>query len=173
MRSRLALLHLASLFLLVAICIDANANSVDPSKPVVVKQFTASVKGAAGLPEAVRGAVIQTLKDDGTFKSVLKEEEAKDAPANYVLEGQLVDFDPGNAAKRLVIGLGSGRSHATFDFVVKEVSTGQVVWQKQIKQTASFWFNGTTSSAAERAELPDGLAKKLMEELKKSQPKVK
>jgi ABC-type uncharacterized transport system auxiliary subunit len=168
MHPRLALSLLASMFMLLVASVDANAKSVDPSKPIMVKSFTASVKGAAGLPEAVRGAVIQTLKDDGTFKSVLKEEEAKGAPADYVLEGTLVNFEAGNAAKRLMVGFGSGRSHAVFEFVVKEASTGQVVWQKSIKQTASFWFNGTTSSAAERAELPDGVAKKLVEELKKS-----
>jgi hypothetical protein len=171
MQKRLALLVFVSLLVFPAISVNAHAKSVDLSKPIMVKSFTANVKGAAGLPEAVRGAVVQTMKDDGAFKSVLKEEEAKDAPADYILEGQLVNFEAGNAAKRLMVGFGSGRSHAIFDFVVKEASTGQVVWQKSIKQTASFWFNGTTSSAAERAELPDGLAKKLVEELKKSRAK--
>ena len=170
MRPKSYLLLLASPLLLLAICVDARGGSVDPGKPIVIKAFTASVKGAAGLPEAVRGSVVQTLKDDGTFKSIIKEEEAKDAPAGYVLEGDLINFEAGNAAKRLMVGFGSGRSHAVFGFVLKDAA-GQVVWKKQIKQTASFWFNGTTSSAAERAELPDGLAKKLMEELKKSQVK--
>jgi Domain of unknown function (DUF4410) len=164
----LILTLLVSIFVLFTICTEAATKTVDLSKTVMVKSFTASVKGAAGLPETVRGAVIQTLKDDATFKSILNEEDAKDAQTDYVLEGTLVNFEAGNAAKRLMVGFGSGRSHATFDFVLKEASTGQVVWQKSIKQTASFWFNGTTSSAAERAELPDGLAKKLLEELKKS-----
>jgi uncharacterized protein DUF4410 len=153
--------------LLVFLTFPVHAGSVDRSKSIVIKQFTASVKGAAGLPEAVRSAVIQTMTDDATFKSIVKEEEAKDAPADYVLEGVLVNFEAGNAAKRLMVGFGSGRSHAVFEFSIKDKSSGNVVWKKTIKQTASFWFNGTTSSAAERAELPDGLAKKLVEEIKK------
>lgn len=165
MRQSMPALLIVSLFVFLAT--PVSADSVDISKSIMVKQFTASVKGAAGLPEAVRSAIVQTMTDDGTFKSVVKEEEAKDAPADYVLEGVLVNFEAGNAAKRLMVGFGSGRSHAVFEFSIKESSTGNVVWKKSIKQTASFWFNGTTSSAAERAELPDGLAKKLVEELKK------
>ena len=67
----------------------------------------------------------------------------------------------------MMVGFGSGRAHAGFEFTVKDATTGDVLWHKTIKQTASFWFNGTTSSAAERAELPEGLAKKFVEELKK------
>ena len=169
MRQSMPVVILVSLLVL-GLSSPVSAGSVDLSKSLVVKQFTASVKGAAGLPEAVRGSVVQTMRDDGAFKGVVKDEEAKDAPAGYVLEGVLTNFEAGNAAKRLMVGFGSGRSHAIFDFVLKD-STGNVVWKKSIKQTASFWFNGTTSSAAERAELPDGLAKKLVEELKKAQSK--
>jgi uncharacterized protein DUF4410 len=174
MRQRLALLLSSSLLAFFATSVYAGNKSVDLSKPIIVKAFTAKVKGAAGLPEAVRGAVVQTMRDDGEFTSVLKEDdaEAKTAPQpNFTLEGELVDFEAGNAAKRLMVGFGSGRSHARFDFSLKNSSTGEVVWQKSIKQTASFWFNGTTSSAAERAELPDGLAKQLVNELKKSEAK--
>ena len=48
------------------------------------------------------------MRDDGTFKSLVKEEEAKGAPAGYVLEGTFVNFVAGNAAKRLMVGFGSG-----------------------------------------------------------------
>jgi hypothetical protein len=71
----------------------------------------------------------------------------------------------------MMVGLGTGRAHANFEFVLKNASSGEVVWQKTIKQTASFWFNGTTSSAAERAELPEELAKKLVKELSRLQNK--
>ena len=51
------------------------------------------------------------------------------------------------------------------DFTLKNAAGGEVLWQKTLKQTASVWFNGTTSSAADRVELPDELAKKLVKEL--------
>jgi len=174
MRHSLGLLVFSFLLVNCAVPVYGSNKSLDLSQPIIVKSFTAKVKGAAGLPEAVRGAVVQTMRDDGAFKNVLTEADATASSApqpNYILEGELVDFAAGNAAKRLMVGLGSGRSHARFEFSLKNSSTGEVVWQKSIKQTASFWFNGTTSSAAERAELPDGLAKQLVNELKKIEAK--
>jgi hypothetical protein len=141
---------------------------VDRSKMAVVLPFESEVKGTAGLPEATRAAVIQTLKDGDTFAATLTPEEAKDKDKTNLVEigARLVDFAPGNAAKRLMVGFGSGRAHAEFEFTLKDPTSGDTVWKKKIKQTASFWFNSTTSSAAERSELPDGVAKKLVEELK-------
>lgn len=146
---------------------------VDLSKKVVVVPFDSAVKGAAGLPEATRASIIQTMKDGQIFAAVLTPEEAKDADKGGLVElsGRLVDFEQGNAAKRLMVGFGSGRAHAGFEFTLKDATTGEVLWHKTIKQTASFWFNSSTSSAAERAELPDGLAKKLVNELQKDKAK--
>ena len=161
----------------------AGTKVLDAYKTVVVDPFESSAKGAGGLPEAVRSSVIQALKDGGVFMETLTPEEAK-AKQNQnqgqnekgntgvlKLQGRLVDFNPGNAAKRLMVGLGTGRAHATFEFTLKDASSGEVVWQKTVKQTASFWFNGTTSSAAERGELPEGVAKKLVQELNKAKAK--
>ena len=153
----------------------AGKKTLDNYKSVVVEVFDASVKGALGLPDAVRGACLQAIKEEGLFTDVSTAEDEKtktgeqDPPKLGLLRltGQLVDFDPGNAAKRLMVGFGSGRAHAEFEFALRDPATGQIVWQKKLKQTASFWFNGTTSSAAERGELPEGLAKKLVQELKK------
>jgi len=146
----------------------ADKKSVDLTKTVIVRPFENSVKGASGLPEAVRSAVVGTLKDEGVT-AFLTAEEAKDKGKTAMLEltGRLVDFAAGNAAKRLMVGFGSGRAHAGFEFTMKDAATGETVWQKTVKQTASFWFNGTTSSSAERSELPEGVARKLVQELKK------
>jgi hypothetical protein len=156
--------------LLGTMCLAQHSKKgVDLTKTAVVLPFETEVKGAAGLPEAARASVIRQLKEEKMFAAVLTPEEAKDMDKATLVEitGHLVDFEAGSAAKRLLVGFGSGRSHAGFDFAVKDSATGDTVWKKRIKQTASFWFNSTTSSAAERAELPDGLAKKLIQELKK------
>jgi uncharacterized protein DUF4410 len=153
----------------------AGKKALDDYTNVVVERFESSVKGAIGLPDAVRGACVQAIKEDVVFSEVVTTEEDKskngeNAPVKTAvlrLSGHLVDFDPGNAAKRMMVGFGTGRAHASFDFTLRDPATGRVVWQKRVKQTASFWFNGTTSSAAERGELPEGLAKKLVGELKK------
>ena len=156
--------------LLGAVCLAQHSKKgVDLSKTAVVLPFEGTIKGATGLPEATRASIIQQMKDETVFAAVLTPEEAKDKDKATLVEitGRLVDFAPGNAASRLLVGFGSGRAHAGFEFTVKDSSTGNILWKKTIKQTASFWFNSTTSSAAERAELPDGLAKKLIQELKK------
>jgi len=165
------------LLLLSGITAHAGKKPLDSYRGLVVEAFDSSVKGAIGLPKAVRDACLQAIKEEGLFTEVASAEEEKAKTAEQQpakegvlrLSGQLVDFEPGNAAKRLMVGFGSGRAHAAFDFALRDPATGQIVWQKKLKQTASFWFNGTTSSAAERGELPEGLAKKLVEELKKQQ----
>ncbi len=152
---------------LIAIILFGTVCFAQQGKNLVILPFESSVKGAAGLPDATRTAVIAMLKEETLFGAVLTPEDAKDKDKANILElsARLVDFEPGNAAKRILVGFGGGRAHAGFEFVIKD-SKGEV-WKKTVKSTASFWFNGTTSSASERAELPEGVAKKLVEELKK------
>ncbi len=154
--------------LFASVCIaQGGRKGADQTQSIVILPFESSVKGASGLPEATRTAIIQMIKDEALFAAVLTPEEAKDKDKATMLElsARLVDFEPGNAAKRVLVGFGGGRAHAGFEFVIKD-SKGEL-WKKTLKSNASFWFNGTTSSAAERAELPEGVAKKLIEELKK------
>jgi len=157
--------------LLAGVCsAQQSKKGVDLSKTAVVLPFESAVQGAPGLPEATRAAVIQTLKESGTFAAVLTPEEAKDKDKATLIEisARLVDFAAGNEAKRLMLGFGSGRAHAGFEFTLKDPVSGETVWQKTIKQTASyaFNFNAFTSSSGERAELPKKVAKKLVQELK-------
>jgi hypothetical protein len=150
----------------------AAANSVgqlDLSKGAVVFTFDSSIDdpAAAGLPDATRTAVISVLKSSGMFPAVGTPEQAKDKKAQVEITAKLVDFAGGNVAKRMLIGLGTGRAHAGFDFVVKDATTGKVLWQKRVKETASFWSN-SASSSAQRTELPEKVAKSFMEQLKKA-----
>ncbi len=148
---------------------QAGTNSLHNYRRIVVVPFESSVQGATGLTEAVRESVVGGLKESGLFAEVLSGDDTKDKTGVLELRGRLVDFAPGNAAKRLVIGFGTGRAHARFEFTIADAATGEIVWQGSVKQTASFWFNGYTSSAGERAELPEGIAKKLVKELNKTE----
>ena len=167
MKRTIVTLSIVFTSVLMGICIAQSRKSAEKAQTVVVLPFESAVKGASTLSDATRSAVIQMLKEEKLFEAVLTPEEAKDKDKANIVElgARLVDFEPGNAAKRLLVGLGTGRAHAGFEFSMKD-STGQV-WKKTVKSTASFWFNGYTSSATERAELPDGVAKKLIDELKK------
>ena len=153
------------------ICLLAFAGlaqaQVDLSKAVTVLPFESAVQGAGGLPEATRTAVIQFLKDAKVFAGVFTPEAAKDN-GGLELRATLADFAPGNMATRVMVGLGTGRAHAGFDFTVMD--SGRMVWQKRIKETASFWSN-SASSVSQRQELPEKIAKTLVKELQKVKAK--
>ena len=141
-------------------------DKLDRSKTVVILPFESTVTKASGLADATRTAVIQFLTDEKMFAAILTPEAARDKDRGSVLEigAKLVDFGAGNMATRMVVGLGSGRAHAGFDFTVKDAATGNVLWQKTIKEKASFWSN-SASSVAQRLELPEKLAKSFLREL--------
>jgi len=142
--------------------------TVDSTNAALVLQFDSSVTdaNAVGLPEATRAAVIQALKNSKMFTAYLAPEEADGIKTSVQISGRLVDFASGNVATRMVIGLGTGRAHAGFIFTIKDPS-GEVIWTKTIKETASFWSN-SASSSAQRSELPEKVAKTLVEELQKA-----
>lgn len=120
------------------------------------------------MPEYVRAEVLAFLKESRLFESVLTPEEAapRDDAARLELTATLVEFKGGNAAARMLVGMGAGRASATFDMSLIDAATGKTIWQGKIKKTASFFAN-TSSSAAQRGELPEGLAKELVAQLKK------
>ena len=151
----------------------ASTTAVDLSRAAIILPFGSFVKGAdaAGLPDATRTAVIHIMKDNRMFSALLNPEEAAGKKTLVEISAELVDFAPGNAATRLLIGLGSGRAHAGFNFVVKDSATGKILWKKTIKETASFWSN-SASSAAQRLELPEKVAKSSLEELQKAKLQV-
>lgn len=142
---------------------------MDVSKAAVILPFDSTVASAAavGLPDATRTAVVAYLKEANLFSAVLTPEEAKDRDKATVVEihATLVDFAPGNMAARVMVGLGSGRAHAGYDMIIKDSATGNVIWEQRIKGVASVWSNNS-SSAAQRTELPERVAKELVKQLK-------
>jgi hypothetical protein len=138
---------------------------------VIVLPFDSAVKTAYALPDATRTAVIYYLKEEGVFASVVKSEEAGDKDKANAIEigATLVEIDPGNMAARILVGFGSGRSHATFDFTGRDALNGEVVWRATIREKASYWSDiALASSAAQRLELPEKIAKAFTRELKKA-----
>jgi hypothetical protein len=67
----------------------------------------------------------------------------------------------------MMVGLGSGRASAAFDFELKNTESGKVVWKRTIKEKASVWSN-SASSSAQRSELPEKIAQTLIKELQKN-----
>ena len=164
--SALGIIILAALT--VPVCMGQKQAQIDTSKTAVIGPFETTQKGAIGLPEATRTAVIAYLKDDGMFPAVLTTEEAKDVEKESTIgiAATLSEFKAGNRATRVLVGLGSGRASATWDFTVTDGATGDVVWQRTIKEKASFWGN-TDTSREQRGVLPEKVAKTLVKQLNK------
>jgi hypothetical protein len=150
-------------------CVGQTKNALDLSKTAVILPFESEVKKASGLPDATRTAIIQFLKDESMFAAVLTPDEAKEKDKTTLIEfsAKLIDFASGNMATRIVVGLGAGRAHAGFDFTAKDAATGNVLWEKTIKEKASFWSN-SASSVAQRMELPEKIAKTFVKEINKA-----
>jgi len=146
-----------------------SSGRLDLSKGVLVRPFSSTISdpAAAGLPDATRTAVVNILKTNEKFSAAGTLEESKDGTSWIEISAELVDFAGGNVAKRMLIGLGSGRAHAGFSITVKESATGKILWKKTIKETASFWSN-SASSSAQRSELPEKVAKSFVEQLVKA-----
>lgn len=145
----------------------AQQKSLDRSRIAVILPFESEVARPGGLPEATRTAVIQILKDEKLFAGVLTPEETKDKDKATMVEisAKLVEFSPGNRAARVLVGMGSGRASARFDFVIKDAGTGDVLWKNSIKKKASVWSN-SASSSAQRMELPDQIGETLVKQLR-------
>lgn len=100
------------------------------SKPVlVVEPFTA----AAGveLPydlKQMQGQLVASLKVEiGKDFSIVAESPATSGGTLYRLGGEVTGWRPGNAAKRLVIGMGSGREATDLHYWISDASDKKVI----------------------------------------------
>jgi hypothetical protein len=149
-----------------ALVVNSPASSeVDFKLAVAVAPFESAVKVSPGFTDVARTTVVAHLKEDKTFSGVFTSEETKEK-APLELTARLVEFKAGNMATRVLVGLGSGRASAAFDFALKDSQSGKVVWKKTIKEKASVWSN-SASSTAQRLELPEKIARALIKELQK------
>jgi hypothetical protein len=170
MRLKMSLATIAATALAAASPCFGQANgTIDLSKTAVIMPFENKVEDSrsAGLPQATQTAVLEALKIEKMFARVMTPEEAGGTQENTRLEisGTLVSFDAGSTAKRLLVGFGSGRAHATFDISIKDTTSGNVVWQRTIKKNASLWTGG--SSSTQRLVLPQSFADELIKQLRK------
>jgi hypothetical protein len=94
-------------------------------------------------------------------------EVAVDAPAGkvktYTLDGEVTEWHPGNRAKRLVVGMGSGRETAKIHYWLTDAS-GKKVFEHTDTIRAAFWGNGYADSVGQLAQpFADKIADRLAE----------
>jgi len=94
-------------------------------------------------------------------------EVAVDAPAGqaktYTLDGEVTEWHPGNRAKRLVVGMGSGRETAKIHYWLTDAG-GKKVFEHTDTIRAAFWGNGYADSVGQLAQpFADKIADRLAE----------
>lgn len=93
--------------------------------------------------------------------TIAAEPPAEAAGARYTLSGEITGWRAGNAAKRLIIGLGSGRESSDIRYRVTD-STGKTVVQRDDTVRTNFFSQGAGSTGT----LAHPIAQKIADRIK-------
>ena len=151
------------LLLIVGLVVGTIGLSSQAKRVLVVQAFT--VGTGVELPYDIKLMQTQLVAE---LKVELAKEftivaEPPTAPegALYTLGGEITGWRPGNAAKRLVVGLGSGREASDIQYRVVDSSGQKVVDRKDTVRT-NFYSQGAGSSGT----LAHPIAQKIAERIK-------
>ena len=150
------------LLLFVGLCVSITDLSSQTKSVIVVQPFT---KGAGvELPYDLKQLQGQLVAE---FKVMLGKEYdfVAEVPAGqqgtiYTLSCEITGWRPGNAAKRIVVGLGSGRESTDLQYQVTDASGKKAVEQKDTIRTNFYAQSGSTGT------LGHPIAQKITERIK-------
>ena len=86
----------------------------------------------------------------GTEYDVMAEDPATLQGHVYTLGGEVVSWHPGNRAKRMLVGMGSGRETADIHYWLTD-EKGKKVFDNKDTIRAEFWGNAYAGSVGELA----------------------
>lgn len=152
-------------FLVLPVMLIAPSFAGAQDKPaIVVHTFTATPgqPWPYDMKQMAAQTVAELQRKDGKRFDV-----AIEAPANqaktYTLDGEVAEWHPGNRAKRLVVGMGSGRETAKIHYWLTDAS-GKKVFEHTDTIRAAFWGNGYADSVGQLAQpFADKIADRLAE----------
>jgi hypothetical protein len=133
-------------------------------KPVIVVQvFTAAadVVWPYDMKQMQAQAVAEFKVSLGKDFDIVAEAPATAKGNVYTLDAEITAWRPGNAAKRLIVGLGSGRESADIQYRVTDGSGRKVVERKDTIRT-TFYSQGAGSTGT----LAHPFAEKIAERIK-------
>jgi hypothetical protein len=156
---RLAVFSL--LFVLTSISLGAQ------TKPLLVVG-TFSLANGVNWPYDLNQMQLQTvtelkIKDGQIFDVVVEAPKAVDGKV-YRLDGEVLEWHVGNKAKRMMVGMGSGRETAKIHYWLTDVASGQKVFEHTDTIRQAFWGNAYASSVGQLAQpFADKIADRLKE----------
>ncbi|MBV8053063.1 MAG: DUF4410 domain-containing protein [Acidobacteriaceae bacterium] len=145
----------------------AATECVGQGKPTLIIE-TFAVSTSVPWPYDMNQLKLETfselLKKDSQYFVVLPEpvQDAKDAV--YTLRGEVLEWHPGNRAKRLLVGMGTGRETAKIHYWLTDIS-GKRVFDQTDTIRQAFLGNAYAGSVGQLAQ---PLADKIAERLKAS-----
>lgn len=132
---------------------------------LVVETFTSGANVA--WPYDMKQLQSQTMAElkgkDGQKFNIVDTEPADLSASFYRLQGEVIEWHPGNRAKRWVVGMGSGRETAKIHYWLVN-QNGSKVFEHTDVIRAEFWGNAYAGSVGELAHpFADKIAKRLQE----------
>ena len=151
------------LIVVIGLAVSIVGLSSQGKRLLVVKAFT--VAPGVELPydmKLMQTQLVAELKVElGKKFTIVSETPPAAESAPYTLDGEITGWRPGNAAKRLVVGLGSGREASDIQFRLTDNSGQKVLERKETVRT-NFYSQGAGSSGT----LAHPIAQKIADRIK-------
>jgi len=131
---------------------------------VVVKEFK-TAEGVSWPYDMTRmiTQVVAELQNKEGKKFLVASQAPENAARYFTLEGEVLEWHPGNRAKRMLVGAGTGRETAKIRFWVTDAG-GKKVFEHQDTIRAEFWGNEYADSVGQLAHpFADKIAGRLAE----------
>lgn len=152
-----------SRLLIVGLACSAATLSSQAKRVVVIQPFT--LAAGVELPYDIKLLQTQLVADlkvqIGKEFDIVAEPPPAPQGSVYTLDGEITGWRPGNAAKRIVIGMGSGREATDMHYLVTDTSGQKVLDRKDTIRT-NFYSQGAGSVGT----LVHPIAQKIAERLK-------
>jgi uncharacterized protein DUF4410 len=160
MAKRLAFLAFA--FALAAIPLRAQNKT-----SLVVGTFT--LGNGVNWPYDLKQMQLQTVtelkvKDGQQFEVITEAPKSDGGGKVYLLDGEVLEWHAGNRAKRMMVGMGSGRETAKIHYWLTDPASQKKVFEHTDVIRQAFWGNAYASSVGQLAQpFADKIADRLKE----------
>jgi hypothetical protein len=156
------------LLLIVGLVVATVGASSQGKRVIVVQPFT--VATGLNLPydmKLMQTQLVAELKVElGKEFTIVGESPAAADGMTYNLTGEITGWRPGNAAKRLFVGMGSGREASDIQYRVTD-NSGQNIFDQKDTVRTNFYSQGAGSSGT----LAHPIAQKIAERIKNAKLK--
>jgi hypothetical protein len=131
---------------------QTNSAEIQARPAVIVKEFSANERTAwpYDFKQMQQQSIAELRSKCGSRLDVLIGDPATPRKHTYTLEGEIMSWHPGNRAKRMVIGMGSGRESADIRYWLTD-ENGRKIFEHKDTIRAEFWGNAYAGSVGELA----------------------